>query len=109
MRSKYEKLAQEELELQGWRVDNKAGMGRWSKNRDFWNLFDLVALKEGYPIRWISIKGRTKWAIKPMTDAIKEFWMPEGNVKELWYRVKKRRSKVRKLLTPEHWIKKTIK
>lgn len=95
MRSKYEVKAQKELEEKGYRVDNKAGMSRWSKNRDFWNLFDLVAIKRGEPMRWISIKGETGGYMENR-KAITEFWLPEGNTKEQW-RMPKRKKR--------EWIK----
>ena len=97
-RSKYEIKAQKELEAEGYVVDNKAGMGRWAKNRDFFNIFDLVAVRRGEPIRWISIKG-LKGAYKSHVDEIREFWLPEGNVKELWS-VSRAKS--------AHWNKKII-
>ena len=85
MRSKYEVRAQKDLEAEGWQVDNKAGMGRWSKNRDFFNLFDLVAIKKGQPIRYISIKGRQ--GIPPAhRKAVEDFWMPDCCQKEIWKR-----------------------
>lgn len=84
MRSKYEIKAQKELEFQNYIVDNKAGMSRWSQNRDFFNLFDLVAIKENEPIRWISIKG--KQGIPPAhRKAIKDFYLPLGSKKEIWW------------------------
>ena len=83
MRSKYEIEAQKELEAKGYQVDNKAGMGRWSKNRDFFNLFDLVAIKKGKPIRWIAIKGKAG-NYHLLRPKLKEFWMPSHNIKELW-------------------------
>jgi len=86
-RSKYEVKAQKELEAEGWIVDNKAGMSRWSKNRDFWNTFDLVARKKEHPLRWISIKG-TQGLIKSHQKEIKDCWLPKGNIKELWCRSK---------------------
>ena len=83
MRSKYEVKAQKELEMDGYLVDNKSGMGRWAKNRDFFNLFDLVAVKRGTPVRWISIKG--KQGVPPAhKKEIKEFWLPDNNIKEIW-------------------------
>ena len=93
MRSRYEVRAQKELEAEGYHVDNKAGMSRWSKNRDFWNTFDLVAKKEGEPLRWISIKG-TQGLIKSHIEEIKNCWLPQNNIKELWARRKaKKRGK----------------
>lgn len=86
-RSKYEVRAQKELEEDGYQVDNKVGMGRWARNRDFWNLFDLVARKKGEPLRWISIKG-TMGILMEHRRAIRGFWLPEGNIKEIWARRK---------------------
>ena len=83
MRSKYEIHAQKKLEAEGWKVDNKAGMSYWSKNRDYFHLFDLVAVKKGFSVRWIAIKGKAGdyWKLK---KEILDFWLPEGNIKELW-------------------------
>lgn len=84
--SKYEIKCQKELESQGYIVDYKRGFSRWgAKNRDFFNLFDIVAIKKGEPIRWISIKGRQGIPGQHRRD-IENFWMPEGNVKEAWAR-----------------------
>ncbi|HEC65922.1 MAG TPA: hypothetical protein ENI23_11565 [bacterium] len=97
MRSKYERIAQKELEAEGYLVDNKSGMSRWCKNKDFWNKFDLVAIRHDVPyIRWISIKGRQGIPSAHRT-AVEKFWMPEGNQKEIW---SKRKSK-----TGEYWNK----
>lgn len=87
MRSKYEIKAQKELEADGWTVDNKSGMGRWAKNRDFFNVFDLVAKKQGEKLRWISIKGR-KGLPGYHKKELEECWLPEGNIKECWSRSK---------------------
>ncbi|MBI2110673.1 hypothetical protein HYT51_02740 [Candidatus Woesearchaeota archaeon] len=84
MVSKYEVRAKKELEAEGWRVDDKRGMSRWSKNRDFFNLWDLVAVKKGEALRWISIKG-TMGAIESHREEIRSFWLPENNVKEIWW------------------------
>lgn len=83
MRSKYEIKAQKELEAEGWRVDNKAGMARFSKNRDFFNLFDLVAVKEGEALRYISIKGHNRGSAEHRL-ALQNFWLPSCCQKELW-------------------------
>lgn len=93
MRSKYEVKAQKDLEKEGYIVDNKAGMGRWAKNRDFWNLFDLVAVKPGEPMRWISIKG-TVGLLKSLKAEIGAFWMPPENQKELWCRSKSSKTRI---------------
>lgn len=87
MRSKYEAKAQKELERDGWEVDNKSGMGRWAKNRDFWNVFDLVAKKDGKKLRWISIKGTMGLSAKHKKE-LQDCWLPEGNIKECWSRSK---------------------
>ena len=82
-RSKYEIKAQKFLEAQGWIVDNRAGMSRWSKNRDYFHLFDLVAVRPNDRVRWIAIKGKAGDYHK-LRPLIRKFWLPEGNTKELW-------------------------
>lgn len=81
--SKYEIKAQRELEADGWIVDYKRGLSRFAKMRDFFNLFDLVAIKKGFPIRYIAIKGKAGDYHK-LRPLIAEFWMPECCQKELW-------------------------
>lgn len=90
MRSKYEALAEKELRAGGWAVDTKVGMGRWSKNRDYFHIFDLVAVKRGFPVRWISIKG-LMGVPSSHGKAVEDFWLPEGNVKEIWSRSQSKR------------------
>lgn len=104
MVSKYEIKAKKELEAEGWRVDDKRGMGRFSKNRDFWNLFDLVAVRpDTVFIRWISIKGHvTGSPITAHTKEIREFYLPPGNQKELWQHPKRKKQKA------SPWLKKII-
>jgi len=99
MVSKYEVKAGKELEADGWRVDTKRGMGRWSKNRDFFNIFDLVAVKKPFPIRWISIKGRAGVPRKHREE-VEAFWLPENSVKEIWSRSQSKK---------KYWNKKIIK
>ena len=99
MRSKYEIKAQKELEADGWLVDNKAGMGRFSKNRDYWNLFDLMAQKMFFPVRFISIKGH-QGIPKKHYKAIKKFWLPINCRREIWYWPKNKKKK--------QWIKKIL-
>ena len=88
MRSKYEIKAQKELEAEGYFVDDKRGMSRWSKNRDFFNLFDLVAVRRSEAIRYISIKGHNRgYGVTPsgnIRNEIRDFWLPESCKKELW-------------------------
>lgn len=83
MVSKYEIKAKKKLEKEGWIVDDKRGMGRWSKNRDYFHLFDLLAVRSGDSIRWIAVKGKAGdyWKLR---KEIKNFWLPMGNTKELW-------------------------
>lgn len=100
MRSKYEIKAQKELEKYGWTVDNKAGMGRWAVNRDFFNLFDLVAIRKGAEnVRWISIKGHNSNQRKHRNE-IAKLPFPKGNIKELWRWPKNKKKK--------EWIKEVI-
>lgn len=102
MRSKYEIQAQKELEAEGYFVDNKAGMSRFSKNRDFFNLFDLVAVRKAGPIRYISIKGHAG-GYRENLEEIKRFWLPkQGVVKEQWRWPKRKKGN-------EAWIKKVIR
>ena len=81
-RSKYEIKAQAELEAEGWLVDSKVGLGRWSKNRDFWNLYDLVAYKPGQ-IRYISIKGHNRGSTEHR-ESLDKMRFPDGVSNELW-------------------------
>ena len=81
--SKYEIKAQRELEADGWTVDYKRGLSRFAKMRDFWNLYDLVAIKKGFPIKYIAIKGKAGDYYK-LLPLIKAFWMPDCCQKELW-------------------------
>lgn len=97
MRSKYEIKAQKELEAEGYLVDNKAGMGRFAKNRDFFNLFDLVAIKKNEPIRYISIKGRGH-AWGENKTKIEKFWLPEFCRKEQWRWHKNKKEWIKKIL-----------
>jgi len=84
MRSKYEVKAQKELEAEGYLVDNKSGMGRWSKNRDFWNLYDLVAYKP-HQIRYISIKGHIGGSLRTAhTAELSKMVFPKGCTNEFW-------------------------
>ena len=86
MRSKYEIKANKELVAVGYRVDTKAGMSRWSENRDFFNLFDLVAISpDKKKIHWISIKGRAGIKEEHRRE-IEDFKMPKNNIKEIWAR-----------------------
>jgi len=98
MRSKYEIVAQKELEKEGWIVDNKSGMGRWARNRDFWNVFDLVARRYGQPLRWISIKG-TMGITKAHLKDVQNCWLPKGNKKEIWARSRSKK---------KYWCKKEV-
>lgn len=83
MRSIHEIKACKELEKEGWRVDTKAGMHRWSKNTDYFHRFDIIAVKKGKSVRWISIKGHAGVPAKHRKE-IEDFWLPKNNVKEIW-------------------------
>jgi len=89
-RSKYEIKCQKQLEAEGWTVDNKAGMGRWSANRDYFNLFDIVAVKRGEPLRFISIKGHQGIPPQHHKD-VSEFWLPDRCQKEIWHWPKRKK------------------
>lgn len=102
MRSKYEIKAQKELEAEGWIVDNKAGMSRWATNRDYWHLFDLIAVKNDVGMKFIAIKGHvTGSVINTLKSQIQAFWLPDGLSKELWRWPKR---KIKK----ESWVKEII-
>jgi len=84
MRSKYEIKAEKELQADGWLVDNKAYMVRWSKNRDFFHLWDLVAYKPG-KLHYISIKGHIggKQRREHLAE-LEKMVLPPGVTNELW-------------------------
>lgn len=84
MRSKYEIKAHKELEADGWTVDYKMRPRFASSkyNTDYFNLFDLLAHKEGM-VRWISIKGHGG-VPKKHKQALENFKMGDANVKEIW-------------------------
>lgn len=94
-RSKYEIRAQKELEADGWAVDTKAGMGRFSKNRDYFHMFDLLAYKPNQPLRFISVKG--KHGNYQINRRQIEAFTPTGIQKELWRYDKdpKRKNRIR--------------
>ena len=102
MRSRYEIKAQKELEADCWLVDNKAGMSRFSKNRDYWHKFDLIAVKKALGMKFIAIKGHnTGSVITSLRGQIQAFWTPKGISKELWRWPKR---KIKK----ESWVKEVI-
>lgn len=83
MPSKFEKRAAEELKKDGWLVDNKWGMNRYSLNNDYWHIFDLLAYKENI-IRGIAIKGQGG-VPSQLRTAIANFKPGNQFVKELWH------------------------
>lgn len=98
MVSKYEIKAKKELEADGWVVDDKRGMGRWAKNRDYFHCFDLLAKKRGYDkLRWISIKGRAG-VPKLHLEQVRNCWLPKGNVKEIWSRSQSKKKYWKKVI-----------
>lgn len=84
-RSPYERKAEHELEAEGYIVDWKARPFRVPKGYkvDFFGRFDLMAVKDGSPIRWISIKGHAGVPSKHRRE-IETFWLPDNNEKEIW-------------------------
>jgi hypothetical protein len=82
MPSKFEKKAKVELEADGWLVDTKWGMNRFSLNNDYWHIFDLLAY-QGKIIRGIAIKGQGG-VPKELREKITAFKTCEHFVKELW-------------------------
>ena len=83
-RSKFEIKAQKELEEQGYTVDSKAGMHRWSKNNDYFHLFDLIAVRAGDFLRFIAIKGQAG-VPSELRLKIMKFWLPDNCQKEIWH------------------------
>ena len=98
MRSRYEIKCQKQLEAEGYIVDYKTRPSFYAVNVDYFNLFDIVAVKKGKPVRWISIKGHA--GVPPKhREAIKKFPLPkQGNSKEIWHWPKRKKKK-------EDWIK----
>ena len=54
-----ERRAKKELESIGWLVDKARGSMRWSKNNDFFNMWDLIAIRGGI-LRFIQVKTNNK-------------------------------------------------
>jgi len=72
--------AKKELESLGYLVE-KPVRTRWNTNKDFFNLFDLIALsKDG--IKLIQVKSN--YCPKKVRDAIRAFHIPESISKEVW-------------------------
>lgn len=84
-RSKYEIIAQKELQADGWMVDYKARPFRCPRGYriDFFGCFDLIAVKEHFPLRWISIKGHAGIPSAHRKELM-ELPLPAGNRKEIW-------------------------
>lgn len=85
MRSKFEILAEKELKSQGYQVDYKIRPRFTPRgyHTDYFDLFDLIAVRAGEPVRWISIKGQAG-VPSDHAQAIINFFLPEGNQKEVW-------------------------
>jgi hypothetical protein len=86
MRSKYELKAHKELMEDGYVVDYKIRPRFVPRhyNVDFLGAFDLIAFKEGEPVRWISIKGLAGNRGKNKLE-IQALLLPEGNQREQWH------------------------
>jgi hypothetical protein len=83
-----EKQAKELLESGGWLVERAKMGSRFEKNKDFFHLFDLIALKKVNGItyhRWIQIKSNR--CPKKVREEIKEFsknYLGETDIAEVW-------------------------
>ena len=87
MRSKYEIIAQKELEANGYVVDFKVRPSRFFAGQptDYFHLFDLIAVKEGEKVRWISIKGHAGVSTRHRSEVGLFPLHKAGNRKEIWY------------------------
>lgn len=85
MVSKFEQLARRELRAAGYLIDWKIRPQRPMRGYsvDYFNLFDMLAYKEGEPLRMIQIKSKKSPTV-PIRKAIKAFVLPQGIQKELW-------------------------
>lgn len=99
MRSKYEIKAQKELEKEGYQVDYKIRPSRYYKGQtiDFFGLFDLIAVRHGDNLRFISIKGHMGVS-RIHQKSIRNFWLPDCCQKEIWYFPKRKKKKNRKFI-----------
>lgn len=86
MRSKFEIMAQKELENEGWLVDWKirpSGLRMPSGYQvDYWGVFDLLAY-QGKMIRGIAIKGQGGVPSR-LRKMVMDMEMCEHFVKEIW-------------------------
>lgn len=84
-RSVYEILAHKELLVEGYLVDFKIRPRICPKGYkvDYFGAFDLIAIKDGEPVRWISIKGHAGIPSAHMR-VLQSIPLPPGNVKEVW-------------------------
>jgi len=86
-KSKFEVKAQKELEEDGWIVDWKIRPSGFKMpkgyNVDYFGLFDLIAYKDGV-LRWIFIKG-TRGILDREREEVRDFKLPKGCIKEVWY------------------------
>lgn len=83
-----EKQAKEKLETNGWLVERAKMGGRFQKNKDFFHLFDLIAIKKKNNItyhKWIQVKSNR--CPKKVREQIKEFsdkYLGETDIAEVW-------------------------
>jgi len=98
-RSVYEKKAIKELKENGWEVDFKIRPSRPTKgyNTDYFGRWDIVAYKEGCPIRWIAVKGHM--GIPKKLKEITENFKPIGHQMEIWYFPKGKRRFIKKTIS----------
>lgn len=85
MRSKYEKQVQKELEAEGYQVDWKlrAHIPMRGYSVDYWGLFDLLAYKPNFPLRFIAVKGHGN-VPSALRKGIENFFPTSGISKEIW-------------------------
>lgn len=104
MRSKYEIKAQKELEAEGYQIDwkIKPHFPPRGYSTDIFGWADIMAVKQGSPLRFISIKGH-QGISRQHRESIQKFWLPENCIKEIWYFPKRKKKKNRR------FIKKIIK
>lgn len=97
MRSRYEVRSQKLLISQGYQVDYKIRPSRQMKmgtyTPDYFGLFDLIAVRKGSPMLWISVKGHAG-VPKKHREAIKKFQLPRDCQKQIWVYTRANKVKV---------------
>jgi hypothetical protein len=91
-----ENRAKEELEREGWLVEQAKGSTRWNKQTDIFGLWDILAIKkveigiDCIPTlkmvqkrRWIQVKSNKFPNLKPFIE-FKEKYCDENDLAEIW-------------------------